>query len=99
MAVQNRPAQLEFRNGAYIAFSSMSHKLQNKLYNLISRYCLNDEKEFIEQGIVQKLNKPEFPDALIVRLSANLRAIIQPKPDHILVVDILDIRLAQKYFG
>lgn len=99
MAVQNRPAQVEFQGGAFIAFSAMTQPLQNKLYKLISQYSKDNGTELRNKGLLKKLNSAHYSQAWILRLDQHLRAIIQPENQKVIVLDILDMRLATKYFG
>lgn len=99
MAIQDKPAQIEFQMGALTAFSNLTQSLQNKLYNLIGRYVTGAEPELRRTGILKDLNDPNLPNAFVLRLNRQLRAVFQLREHQILLLDILDIDLAKKYFG
>ena len=99
MAIKDQPTQIEFQSGALTVFSTLTQRMQNKLYNLIGKYVMGEESDLRRAGLLKDLNDPALPQAFVLHLNRQLRAIFQLRDDHILLLDILDLDLAKKYFG
>lgn len=98
MAAKKQPSlKIEFTAGARVTFSSLSNQLQNKLYNKVSQFCTGKAQQLKEEGILKPYKSKQYQNAHILRLNSHFRAYIQSKTEHILILNILDTRLAKRY--
>lgn len=90
MATQQK-SQIQFSRTGFTAFSTLNKQLQSELRKQLRRFLQGADQEMLTEAIFDE------PSTFSLRFAPDKSVIFKQQSNGLVVLDILDMRLVQRY--